>query len=227
MTLSESEEIETNPIFNAVFVQANENIRNIFPDDNSRRFYGSLLTGGKTAANAVIAGCQGLMEICGEIDRAKALALTKLFTLLMLSQAFCWLENQGMEAEETEEAEEVMKSNLTAASVVLSLFGDSSEGSIKDFLIIDTQFRYELKHHDHLTHLAVLLLAKACEACGHRCIEWSKVKFPMKSLQSLTTSGAIVDALRINSVNDIRVVINSFAAGVQAMVNYHEEHTEA
>jgi len=219
MTLSDSEKIEINPLFDAVFVQVSENVNNTFPDYNSRRFYKSLLAGGKIMANAVVAKCQGLREVCGDIDKAKALALTKLFTLLMLSQTFRWLEDH-----EPENADIL---NLSSVSLVLNLFGDSPEESVKDSINIDTQYRYELKHHDHLTHLAVLLLAKACEVCGHKCIEWSKVKIPVKSLQTLTTSRAIVDAAKINSVNDIRAVISSLDSGVQAMVNYHEEHTES
>ena len=221
MSLSESEEIEINPLFNATFVIISESINNIFPDYNSRRFYRSLLTGGKTMANAVAARCQGLREVCGDIDKTKALALTKLFTLLMLSQTFRWLENQESETEYTDNL------NLSAVSIILNLFDDNSEESVKDFINMDAQFRYELKHHDHMTHMAVLLLAKACEACGHKCIEWSKVSFPFKSLQPLAASRAIVDAATINSVNDIRVVISSISSGVQAMVNYHEEHTES
>ena len=172
-------------------------------------------------ADTVFARCQGLREICGDIDNAKALALTKLFTLLMLSQTFRWLENQESESENADNP------NLPAVSIILNLFCDSSEQSVKDFINIDTQFRYELKHHDHLTHLAVLLLAKACEVCGYKCIEWSKVSFPFKSLQTLTTSKAIIDAVKINSIDDIRAVINSFDSAVQAMVNYHEEHSES
>ncbi len=221
MPRSGSDEIEINPIFNAIFVIISENINSIFTDYNNRRFYKSLLAGGKTIANAVTAGCQELRRICGDIDEVKALALTKLFTLLMLSQSFRWLENQAPENEET------IEFNLSSISTVLNLFGDNSEESVKDFINMDKQFKYELKHHDHMTHMAVLLLAKACEACGHKCIEWSKISFPVKSLQSLTASRAIIDSKAINGVEDIRVVINSIPFGAQAMVNYHEEHTES
>jgi hypothetical protein len=221
MPLSESERLEINPVFDAVFVQISENINNTFPDDHNRHFFKSLLTGGKIMANEAVARCQGLREVCGVIDMAKALALTKLFTLLMLSQTFRWLENQESGTEEE------VKVNLSAVSVVLNLFNDSSEESVKDFINMDTQFRYEMNHHDHMTHLAVLLLARACEICGHKCIEWSKVNFPFKSLQPLTTSRTIVDAAMINSVNDNRAVISSLASGVQAMVNYHEEHSKS
>ncbi len=221
MPLSESEEIETNPIFNAAFVQVSQNINDSFPDENNRRFFKALVTGGKTMANLVVARCQGIKEISDDIDEEKALGLTKLFTLAMLSQTFRWIDNQGPETEAVE------KANLSAVSIVLKLFNDSSEDSIKDFMNIDSQLKYELKHHEHLVHLAVLLLAKACEIYGHKCIEWSKVSFPYKSLLLLTSSGAIVDAPKINNVKDIQAVISGFDSGLQAMIKYHEEHSES
>ncbi|UCE97327.1 MAG: hypothetical protein JSV74_05040 [Dehalococcoidia bacterium] len=219
MSFSESEDIEANPIFNAIFVRISENINNIFPDYNNRRFYKSLLAGGKAMANAVIVRCQEVKRICGEIDEVKASALTRLFTLLMLSQAFRWLDQAS-------EGGEVAQVNLSAVSAVLNLFDDNCQESVEDFMNLDTQFKYELKHHDHLTHLAVFLLAKACEACGHKCIEWSRASLPIKSLEILTHSRAIVDATTINSVNDIRAMLDCHAIGIQAMVNYHEEHTK-
>jgi hypothetical protein len=220
MPLSDSQETQTNPIFDAVVAQVGENITNIFPDDNSRRFYGSLLAGGRLMACAVATGCQGFREACGDINKAKALALTELFTLLMLSQTFRWLESQESEPKNTDSL------NLSAVSLILKLFGDNSEQSIADFITMDTQFRYDLKNRDHFTHLAVILLARACEVCGHRCIDWSKVSFPIKSLQPLATSRALVDAAKINGVEDIRVVIRSLDSAVKAMVKYYEEHAK-
>jgi hypothetical protein len=219
MSLSESDEIEVNPVFNAIFAKIGENINNNFTDNNNRRFYKSLLAGGKAMANSVIVRCQELKRVCANIDEAKALAITRLFTLLMLSQTFRWLDQASAERE-------AVPINLSAVSCVLKLFNDNCEKSVEDFLNLDNQFKYELKHHDHMTHLAVFLLAKASEACGHKCIEWSKVSMPIKSLEPLTSSRAIVDATVINSVNDIRAMLVCHTIGVQAMINYHEEHAE-
>ena len=221
MTPPQAGEMEMNPVFNAVFAHISDRVNRLTTDMNNRRFYKSLLSGGITMANAVIVKCQGVRDNCGTIDKEKALALTRLFTLLMLSQAFRWLENQNAETEEPKTV------NLTAVSNILGFFDDNSEEAVKDFINMDNQFRYELKHHDHLTHMAVLLLAKACEACGHKCIEWDKVSFPVKSMMPLTSSGAIVDSMSISNVNDITVLWECHAAGVKAMVNYHEEQTKS
>ncbi len=221
MTPSGAEELEMNPFFNAVFARVSGRINQLTTDDNNRHFYKSLLTGGITMANAVIVKCQGVRDTCSSIDKEKALALTRLFTLLMLSQAFRWLENRNAETEEPKTV------NLTAVSNILGFFDDNSEEAVKDFVNMDAQFRYDLKHHDHMTHMAVLLLAKACEACGHKCIEWDKVSFPVKSMIPLTSSGAIVDSLSISSLNDITLLWECHAAGVKSMVNYHEEQTKS
>jgi len=219
MVFSESEEIEVNPVFNAIFAKIGENVNDIFADNNNRKFYKSLLAGGVAMANAVVARCQEVKRVCGDIDEAKAMTLTRLFTLFMLSQTFRWLNQASEEGE-------AIQVNLSAVSCVLNLFDDNCEKSVEDFLNLDAQFKYELKHHDHITHLAVFLLAKTCEACGHKCIEWSKVSLPIKSLEPLTSSRAIVDSTAINSVNDIRAMLSCHTIGIRAMINYHEEHAE-
>jgi hypothetical protein len=219
MVHSESEEIETNSIFTAIFARIGKNVNDIFADNNNRKFYKSLVAGGIAMANAVVARCQEVKRICGDIDEAKAIALTRLFTLFMLSQAFRWLDQASEEGE-------AIPVNLSAVSCVLNLFDDNCTKSVEDFLNLDAQFKYELKHHDHLTHLAVFLLAKTCEACGHKCIEWSKVTMPIKSLEPLTSARAIVDATAINNVNDIRAMLDCHTTAVQAMMNYHEGYTE-
>ncbi len=219
MVFSESKEIEINPVFNAMFSKIGKNVNDIFPDNNNRRFYKSLVAGGVAMANAVVARCQEVNRICGDIDEAKAMALTRLFTLLMLSQTFRWLDQAS-------EEEDSIPINLPAVSCILNLFDDNCEKSVEDFLTLDAQFKYELKHHDHMTHLAVFLLAKTFEACGHKCIEWSKVSLPIKSLELLTSSKAIIDAKAINSVNDIRAMLSCQTIGIRSMINYHEGHVE-
>ena len=215
-----AEEMEMNPVFNAVFAQISDRINQLTTNEDNRRFFKSLLTGGVTMANAVSLRCQGVRDNCGTIDKEKALALTKLFTLLMLSQAFRWLEEHNSEEQKPK------KVNLTAVSNVLGLFGDSSEEAIKDFLNMDDQFKYELEHQEHMTHIAVLLLAKACEACGHKCIDWDRVSFPVKSMIPLTTSGAFIDSVSVSNLDDIAELWQCHAAGIRAMVDYHEEQNK-
>ena len=101
-----------------------------------------------------------------------------------------------------------------------------NEKGIEEFLNIDTQFKYDMKHENHMTHMGILLLAKACEACGYKCIEWSRVSFPVKSMITLTQSGAIIDSTSISNLNDITALWNCHAAGVQMMMKHHEEQAQ-
>ena len=215
-----TEEPEVNGLFDAVFSQVSERIIQLAPDKNNRIFYSALLTGGSTMAKAVVDSCQGVKEVWAGGDEAKALALTRLFTLLMLSQCYRWLDDKEPDQQKPEEA------RRPAVSNILCLFGDSSEGAIEDFFNLDAQFRYDLKYKGHLTHLGVFLLAKAGEACGHESLDWSKITFPTKSMEPLTRSGAIIDSRIIGNPDDIKTLWECHAQGVQAMVKYHEEQTQ-
>ena len=221
MPLSESEELKLNPLFKAVFDQVSERINQIVTDENNHRFYTALLAGGNTMASSVVSVCEGVKKAWAGGDEVKALALTKLFTLLMLSQCYRWLDAKGSNQHKPTGALQ------SAVSNVLHLFGDDSEEAIKDFFNIDIQFKYDLEYRSHMVHLGSLLLAKASEACGHRSIDWSKVSFPVKSMEPLTRSGAIIDSMTIGNPNDIKALWYCHATGIQAMVNYHEEQARS
>ena len=84
--------------FTAVLEVINDSINRITSNEEERRFYRSLLAGGNHAAACVVTYCEGLKEIYGEGDASKSLELTKLFTLLMLSQSYLWLGEQNPQA---------------------------------------------------------------------------------------------------------------------------------
>lgn len=217
----ESKEPEIEPLFKAVFARFSETIHKLIKDENERLFYESLLIGGNTMAKSVVAECEGVKKAWGDGDEAKALALTKMFTLLMLSQCYRWIDKAEPDSEDKQK-----ESRKLSALKLLYLFEDDSKNAIEDFLIIDTQFKYDLEHKNHMTHMGILLLAKACEACGHRCIEWSKVSFPIKSMKPLTSSGAIIDSASISNVNDIKSLWHCHATSTQLMVSHHEEQAQ-
>ena len=217
MQFSKPEELEIDPLFAAVSARINAKIDQAFTDANGTRFYKSLIAGGVTMANAVVSLCEGVKRVWGCGDEAKAAALTRLFSLVLLSQTFAWLDEQK------EKKDEPSNINLSAVAGTLSLFGDDQAETIADFLNIDVQLRHEISHETDMTHLHVLLLAMACEACGHSCLDWSKIKFPVKSLEPLTRCGAIIDSTIISGINDIRALWVCRSMGMQAMVKYHEE----
>ena len=172
-------------------------------------------------AKSVVTACEGVKKTWDDGNETKALTLTKLFTLLMLSQCYRWIDEADPDSEDKQK-----EARQASASKVLYFFEDDSEGAIQGFLDIDTQFKYDMEHENHMTHLGILLLAKACEACGHKCIEWSRVSFPVKSMRPLTSSGAIIDSVLINNLNDITALWNCHAAGVQAMMKHHQEQAK-
>jgi len=214
----EFEESEIDSLFTTVFARISEMIHKLIKDENERRFYKSLLFGGNTIAKSVVTACEGVKKVWGNGDEAKALALTKLFTLLMLSQCYRWIDGTGPNS-----GEEQKEARQESLSKVLYFFEDDSDEAIKDFFNLDTQFKYDLEHESHMTHMGILLLAKACEACGHNCIEWSRVSFPVKSMKPLTSSRSIINSSLISNLNDITALWNCHAAGVQVMMKHHEE----
>ncbi len=203
--------------FDAVLAGTNERIPGLIADENTRRFYRALLAGGSVAARAVVNQCQGVQDVWAGGDEKKALALTRLFTMMMLSQCYRWLSGKEPVSEEQSKAREAAASNIG------HLFGDGTQSAVKEFFNIDIQFKYDLENKSHLVHLGSLLLAKASDACGHRSIDWSQVSFPVKSLNTLTSSGAIIDSAPIRSPDDIRALWAGHAAGVKAMNNCYQE----
>lgn len=203
--------------FDTVLAGASERIPGLIADEDNRRFYRALLAGGSVAARAVAEQCLGIKDVWVGGDEKKALALTRLFTMMMLSQCYRWLSGKEPVSEEQNKTREAAASNIGR------LFGDGTRAAAKEFFDIDIQFKYDLENKSHLVHMGSLILAKASDACGHRSIDWSKVSFPVKSLKPLTSSRAIVDSAPIRSPDDIRALWAGHAAGVKAMNNCYQE----
>lgn len=221
MPLPESEEPKIEPPFKAVFTRVNEMIYKLIKDENERRFYKSLLIGGNTMAKSVVAECEGVKKAWGDGDEAKALALTKLFTLLMLSQCYKWIDKTKPDSGDRQK-----ESRKLSALKLLYLFEDDSKEAIESFLNMDTQFSYDLKYRTHLVHMGIILLAMACEACDYKCIEWSKVSFPVGEMPELVQAGAIINSAPLSSTDDIAALWRSHSIGAQAMMKYHEEQIQ-
>jgi len=220
MQFSEPEELEINPLFTALSSHIDAKIDQTFKDQNSLRCYKSLLVSGSITANAAVNLCEVIKNAWGNGDETKALRLIKLFTLVMLCQTFIWADKQKANKDEPESV------NLPAISNTLNLFNDNSEEAVKGFLNMYKQFKYDLENKTHMVYLGVMLLALACEACGHTCLDWSKVEFPIESPESLTASGAVIDSAVINNSDDTRMLWVCRSKGVQAMFKYHEEQAD-
>ena len=166
------------------------------------------------AAESVVSTCQGVKEFWGEGNENAANELSQLFSFLMLSQLYRWVkESPPKEMTNTIPPE-------VSATRLIYIFGGEPEQAMDDFLHFDQQLACDLAKHPHLIHLSSLLLAKTGEICGHKCIDWSKVKFPVVEMTHLV-KGAFIDGAPIRSKPDIDALQNSLSTGVQAMMSYY------
>ena len=209
-----ADETRNGQLFENVWQKVITKVDTLTEDADDRRFLKSLAMGGSVAAESVVSTCQAVKGFWGEGSESTATELTQLFSLLMLSQVYRWV---------TEKPPTDMTSTLppeVSASRLIYIFDGEPEQAMDDFLHFDQQFAYDLKRHPHLIHVSSLLLARTSEICGHKCMDWSKVKWPVVELTHLA-KGAIVDGVPMRGKLYIDAMLNSINTGVQAMMNYY------
>jgi hypothetical protein len=208
------EETRNSQLFETVWQKATCSIEGLTSDETDRRFLKSLVMGGSVAAEAVVSNCQGVKRFWAESDEAKATELSQLFSFMMLSQIYRWIK-QGPEQNSSAIPKE------DGAKRLIHVFGSEPEQAIDDFVHFDKQYSYDLDKKQHLVHTASLLLARASEICGHKCIEWSKVKWPVVELYHLIKNGAILDRAPLRDQLDIDEMVKSLGIGMQAMTSFY------
>jgi hypothetical protein len=208
------EESRNGQIFENVWQKALTNVDNLTEDTEDRRFLKSLVMGGSVAAESVVSSCQAVKEFWGDGNETVATELSQLFSFLMLSQIYRWVREKPPKETTSTLPPEVSASRLT------HIFGGEQEQGIDDFQHFDKQFAYDIAKHPHMIHVSSLLLAKTSEICGHKCMDWSKVKFPVVEMTHLA-KGAIIDGAPMRGKLDIDAMLDSIALGVQAMMSYY------
>jgi len=212
--MTPADETRNSQLFETVWQKVIVKVDTLTEDTADRRFLKSLAMGGSVAAESVISTCQAVKGFWGEGSAATATELSQLFSLLMLSQIYRWV---------TEKPPGDMANTVppeVSASRLVYIFGGEPEQGMDDFLHFDQQFAYDLKRHPHLIHVSSLLLARTSEICGHRCMDWSKVKWPVVEMTHLA-KGAIIDGAPMRGKLDIDAMLNSINTGVQAMMSYY------
>ena len=86
----------------------------------------------------------------------------------------------------------------------------------------DAQFNYDLSKHPQLVHLSGLILARISEICGHPCLEWEQIKFPVVEFTHIMKKGIVIDGAPMRSQDDINVVVKALSSGVEAMTRFHD-----
>jgi len=213
--MPEAQELKNSEIFEEVWEKATSRIDELTSDAKERKFLKSMVMGGTVAAETVLNNAESARRYWGEGNAGWAAEISQLFSFLMLSQVYRWV------MEKPDEARNTVPKEVSATKLIYA-FGTEPEQSIDDFTRFDQQYNYDMEKKPHLVHTASFLLARICEIAGHQCIDWKKVKFPVAELTHLVKKGVMIDSEPIRSQDDISVVTNSIAAGLQAMSKFHE-----
>jgi hypothetical protein len=208
------DETRNSQLFEIVWQKGIAKIDVLTEDAEDRRFLRALAMGGSVTAESVVSICDAIKNFWGEGSEATATELTQLFSLVMLSQVYRWVKGNPPE-------------NMTATippavnvNLISSIFDGNQKQDMDDYLHFDQQFACDLAKHSHLTHVSILLLARTSEICGHKCIDWSKVKFPVVEMTHLV-KGAMTDGAPLRNILDIKAMQNSLSTGIQAMMIYY------
>jgi len=227
MSLFESRKSKNKRLFATVAARVSGILSSLVTDEDDRKVYAlatsylAVLAGGEVLAYLVVENCACVKRVWGVGSEEKALALIKLFTLDMLSEWYRWLDEKEQHSED-----ERRQARAMAASNILRLFGDHSENAVEDFLNMNSQFNYERDKNTRLVTWAYLLLAKACEACGQSCINWSRVVFPLKEWQALVDTGAIINDPIAGNHRDLIAFRTVEVTGIETMFNTLKTHVK-
>ena len=190
------------------------------------------LSGASSAAQALVREIDLVKSAWGKSDEQKTLSLIKVCTFHMIS---AWLG--GIDRQPRLTGDDRRIEYESAASSVLSVINkclctSASEVSamtaqdVRDAINMDTQWRRENDSGGPPLAYASLLLSKALETCGQRCIEWGRVVFPVESMQQLLDMNAILDPRLLEDRQRLLAAINCLEQGVRAVKRYYQMNME-
>ncbi len=97
---------------------------------------------------------------------------------------------------------------------------------VKSAIDMDRQWNTQSDGEGPPLVYACLLLSKALEACGQRCIEWGKVSFPVESVQQFLDSDALVEPGLVGDGQRLPAVMNCLEQGVRPVKRYYVMNME-
>ncbi len=208
------EETRNSQLFENIWQNAVTKADALTEDEHDRHFLKALVMGGSVAAESAVSACQDVREFWGQGSEDAATEITQLFSLIVLGQLYRYLKDNPPEDTTGTIPPEVNVSRL------VQIFGGEPEKGMEDYTNFDKQFECDMKKHGSLTHISILLMARVCEICGHKCMDWERVKFPVVEMTHLV-KGAIIDGAPLRSILDINAMQNSLNAGMQAMIHFY------
>ncbi len=214
--MTSTPETPNSQIFEDVWSKATDNIEKLTTDTTERQFLRALAMGSTVAAEIVLNNCSAIQPYWGKGDISRAMEISQLFSFLMLGQCYRWLNNKPAADTTTRLPKEV------SATKLIYIFQGEPEQGVDDFINFDSQFNYDLEKHPHMVHLSSLILAKVSEICGHKCVNWNRIKFPVVELTHIMKEGVVLDSTTMRSQDDINLVVQAISTGVEAMMRFHD-----
>jgi hypothetical protein len=190
------------------------------------------LAGASSAAQALIREIEGVKSAWGKGDEQKTLSLIKVCAPHMIS---VWLGGIDQQSGMTGDARSVEYES--AASSMLSVINrflctKSSDVSaltaqdVKSATDMDRQWNTQSDGVGRPLVYVCLLLSKALEACGQRCLDWSKVSFPVESVQQFLDSATLLDPGLLGEHQRLLAVMNCLEQGVRPVRRYYVMNME-
>lgn len=180
--------------------------------EKQKNLDGLLVTGGLIMAMNAVENYEPLQKLWGKGDEEKALALIKICTLSIVS----YINSVALDKFLTTIGTEGL-----LAEHILSLFGDNTEESIKFFKDMNSQYQYDHNPDNKLTldenslTYNTILASKIFEIFGKKVLGWSKIAFPVKSADGL--SSAVLPGRALPDAKEVMKLNISFSHGVAAL----------
>ena len=190
------------------------------------------LIGATSAAQALIREVDMVKSAWGRGDEQKTLSLIKVCAPHMIS---VWLGGIDRQQRPTGDDRKVEYEN--AASSMLSVINRFlcskpsdvpalTAQDVKSAVDMDRQWNTQSDGEGRPLVYACLLLSKALEACGQRCIDWGKVSFPVESFQQFLDSAALVELGLVGDGQRLPAVMNCLEQGVRPVRRYYQMNME-
>jgi hypothetical protein len=190
------------------------------------------LIGATSAAQALIREVDLVKSAWGKGDELKTLSLIKVCTPHMIS---VWLGGIDRQLRLTGDARRVEYES--AASSMLSVINkfmpvgppgtaDTMAQDVKSAIDMDKQWIWGNDSGGAPLIYARLLLSKALEACGGRCIDWRKLSIPVESVQQFLDSAALLEPGLLGDSQRLLTTINCLEEGVRSVKRYHVMNME-
>ena len=190
------------------------------------------LIGATSAAQALIRELDLVKSAWGRGDEQKTLSLIKVCTPHMISVWVGGIDQQSGMAGDARRVDYESAASSMLGAINKFLCTKPSDVSaltaqdVKSAIDMDRQYNTQSDGEGRPLVYACLLLSKALEACGQRCIDWSEVSFPVESFQQFLDSDALVEPGLVGDGQRLPAVMNCLEQGVRSVKRYYVMNME-